>query len=334
MRRWPIAVVLLTIALTSARAEPVLHEVARIALPHVTGRLDHLSADLSTGRLFVAAFGNRTVEVVDVRTRQVVRSVGGFQEPQGVLAIPQSNLALVTDGGADHAVLLDTQTFARTAALTVPPDSDNVRFDAHTGLVWIGAGAGRDGALLSVDPHTARIVQRIPLRGHPESFQLDPAGASIYVNVPSAGLVEVADRDKGTVVGDWVVPTAGNFPMALDAAAARLLVATRHPARLLLFDTASGKVVANVRTGRDADDVFFDTDTRRAYVSTGDGFVHIYQISDPDRLSLVETVHTRAGARTSLFVPAWRLLFVAVPNQGNATAEIRVYEVATAQARN
>jgi DNA-binding beta-propeller fold protein YncE len=329
MSRWSLALAVLSITLASAQAEPVLRETARIPLPHVAGRLDHMSADLASGRLYVAALGNRTVEVVDVRSGQLLSTVEGFEEPQGILAIPESDRVLVTDGGSDHAVLLDAQSLTRSATVPVPEDSDNVRFDPQSAQTWIGAGNGRDSALLALDPHAAQVLRKIGLRAHPESFQLETAGPLIYVNVPAAGVVEVADRDKGTVVSDWVVPSAGNFPMALDEASKRLFVATRHPAQLLAFDTTSGKVVATTRTVRDADDVFFDRATQRVYVSGGEGFVHVYQWLAADRLSLSEKVHTRAGARTSLFVPEWHLLFVALPSQGNAPAEIRVFEVAT-----
>ena len=334
MQRWSIFVALLSVALAGvarAQSESALRMEARIPLLNVMGRIDHLSADLAHGRLFVAALGNHTVEVVDVRTGQVVRTLRGFQEPQGVLAIPQSGQLLVTDGGSDRGVLLDTQTFAQIASISLPEDSDNVRFDHRTGNAWIGAGTGQHGALVAVDPRTTKVLREIKLRGHPESFQLERGGHLIYVNVPSAGLIQVADRDGGTVVTDWSVPAAGNFPMALDEASGRLFVATRHPARLLVFDTGSGKVLVNIKTVRDADDVFFDRDTQRVYVSGGEGFVHVYQQDSTGRFSLSERVRTRAGARTSLLVPEWHLLFVALPRQGEAPAEIQVFALALAE---
>ncbi len=334
MKCWSIFAALLTIAFvgaSDAQAESALREDGRIPLVQVAGRIDHLSVDLVHGRLFIAALGNHTVEVVDLRAARVVRTLPGFVEPQGVLAIPGSDQLLVTDGDSDHGALLNTQTWQPVARIALPEDSDNVRFDRRTGHAWIGAGTAQHGALVAVDPRTAQVIGEIKLRGHPESFQLEAGGPLIYVNVPTAGLIAVADRDKGTVVTDWIVPAAGNFPMALDEASGRLFVATRHPARLLVFDTATGKVVVNIKTVRDADDVFFDGDTHRVYVSGGEGFVHVYQEDEVDHLSLSERVRTRAGARTSLFVPEWRLFFVAVPRQGNASAEIRVFKVAAAQ---
>src|SRR5437773_2428113 len=62
--------------------EAALRLVQTVPLPGVSGRIDHMDVDLQTGRLFVAALGNGTVEVVDLRAGQRIRSVGGFEEPQ------------------------------------------------------------------------------------------------------------------------------------------------------------------------------------------------------------------------------------------------------------
>jgi hypothetical protein len=44
---------------------PALRQVAVIALPNVSGRIDHLAFDAARNHLFVAVLGNETVEVVD-----------------------------------------------------------------------------------------------------------------------------------------------------------------------------------------------------------------------------------------------------------------------------
>jgi hypothetical protein len=46
-------------------APPALELVATIDMPGVKGRIDHLDADSATHRLFVAALGNDSVEVLD-----------------------------------------------------------------------------------------------------------------------------------------------------------------------------------------------------------------------------------------------------------------------------
>ncbi len=98
--------------------------------------------------------------------------------------------------------------------------------------------------------------------------------------------------------------------MALDETQGVLATAFWDPARLVLLDTASGAVKANVGTCSDADDVFFDAKRRRIYVSCGEGLVDVLQ-GDAAGYHALARIPTRSGARTSLFVPELDRLFVA-----------------------
>src|SRR5881628_1246135 len=66
-----------------------LRLVQTIPLPGVEGRIDHLAVDLAGQRLFVAALGNNTVEVIDLKKGQRVHSVAGFKEPQRIAISPR-----------------------------------------------------------------------------------------------------------------------------------------------------------------------------------------------------------------------------------------------------
>src|SRR5947208_2909165 len=56
------------VAMAARAAEPTtLKLVKTIGLPDVKGRLDHLAIDVKGQRLFVAALGNNTVEVFDLK---------------------------------------------------------------------------------------------------------------------------------------------------------------------------------------------------------------------------------------------------------------------------
>jgi DNA-binding beta-propeller fold protein YncE len=312
----------------SGWSAPILQETARIALPEVKGRIDHLTADLDGKRLFVAALGNGSVEVIDVEAGRTLQSLKGFGEPQGLLFLATTARLFVTDARADHVTLIVGSKLQPSGTIKVPDDGDNVRYDSTGGKVWVGAGSGRSSALLSIDPAVSKIDRQIGLRGHPESFQIEQRGQRIFVNVPTAHLVQVVDRQHGLVATDWNVPAAANFPMALDEDSQRLFVGTRTPARLIVYDTGSGKPVATMQTVGDADDIFYDAAARRVYISGGEGSVQVFQQDSADSYRLVDTVPTRSGARTSLFVPKWRKLFVAVPRRGQEAAEIRVFSVA------
>lgn len=60
-----------------------LRRVETIALPNVTGRIDHFTADTHGRRLFISALGNHTVEAVDLASGKRLRSLTGVEKPQG-----------------------------------------------------------------------------------------------------------------------------------------------------------------------------------------------------------------------------------------------------------
>src|SRR6266568_4003106 len=78
----------------------VLEPAATIALPSVKGRIDHFGVDLKRQRLFGAALGNDTLEVIDLRSGHRERSLEGFGEPQGVLYLPEFDRIYVANGSA------------------------------------------------------------------------------------------------------------------------------------------------------------------------------------------------------------------------------------------
>jgi len=200
-----------------------------------------------------------------------------------------------------------------------------VRYDASTAQLYVGYG---DGALGIVDARDGKLVGKVKLAGHPESFQLETAGARVFVNVPNAKQIAVVDRLTRRVVTIWALPEArANFPMDLDEADHRLFVGLRRPAQLRVFDTESGKVVASLDCAGDADDLFYDRERKQIYLSGGEGFVDVFAQRDADHYALRTRLPTAVGARASLLVPPMRRLYLAVPRRGAQGAEIRAYAV-------
>lgn len=300
-----------------------LRAVGTIQLPRVEGRIDHLSVDLDGRRLFVAALGNNSLEVADLGAMKVIKSVAGLEEPQGVRYLPAVRRIVVANGGDGAVKFFDFGTFAVTSTAKLSGDADNVRFDAKAGHVYVGYG---NGALAILDTD-GKILGDIRLGGHPESFQLESAGPRVFVNVPSAGQIAVVDRDKRTVVTTWPVTAArANYPMALDEPQHRVFIGCRNPARLLVYDTESGRMITSVEIVGDTDDLFYDAAKRRIYVAGGEGFITVLDQQDADRYVVSQRLPTAPGARTALFVPELGRVFLAVPHRGSQRAEIRIYE--------
>src|SRR5882757_1534214 len=72
----------------AAATPPLLAEAQVIPLPGVERRIDHLAVDPAGKRLFVAALGNGSLEVLDLAAGKPIRSIHGLNEPQGVAYLP------------------------------------------------------------------------------------------------------------------------------------------------------------------------------------------------------------------------------------------------------
>ena len=321
-----ILICVAVVSLSAVRAQPTqpLKQIATIALPNVAGRIDHLAFDAQHRRLFVAALGNDTVEVVDAAGNAHLKSLRGFHEPQGIAVATDFNAIAVANGDTGTLQLLDAETFATRWTVDVGGDADNVRYDAAAKQLYVAA----EGGLYRVDPASGKVARQIKIDGHPESFQLEAGGTRVFANLPGvlSSQVVVGDREAEAVVSRWSsLGCRSNYPMALDETTMRLFIGCRSPARLAVLDSRSGEVKTSVDAVGDTDDLFFDAARQRAYVIGGEGFVDVLQRRG-DVIERTARVSTRGGARTGLWVAATSRLYVAVPARDGQGAEARVFE--------
>jgi hypothetical protein len=320
-----LSTIVATLALSAQAADtPHLKLVQTIPLPGVKGRFDHFAIDTAGKRLFVAALGNNTLEVVDLAAGKRIRSLSGMSKPTGVLYLPDPNQVILANGDDGTLKILSGADFKVLQNLTALADADNLRFDPQTKLAWLGHG---EGALAIIDTAAAKLLGSVKLPAHPESFQLEKGDRRIFVNVPDAKQVVVIDRVKRTVTDTWPMETfQANFPMALDEANHRLFIGCRKPARLVVLDTATGKPAADLAISGDIDDLFYDAPRKRLYLSCGEGFLDTVEQTSPDTYRRVSQLPTAPGTRTCYFSPGPDRLYLAVPDHGSQKAEIRVYQ--------
>jgi DNA-binding beta-propeller fold protein YncE len=299
---------LLPAAASAAETGPLVLE-GTIPLRDVGGRIDHMAIDHARQHLIVAELGNGTVEVLDIGAGKPLQRIDGLKEPQGVGYADKADVLFVANAGDGSVRMFRAADLAPLGRIDLKKDADNIRIDPRNGNVVVGYG---DGGLAIIDPATRTVRGTIALKGHPEGFQIEPQTGRAFINVPDAKQIAVVDLDARRQTAEWKVPGASsNFPMALNAAEGALATVFRNPPRLVLLDTKTGTVTANLPVCGDADDVFFDAKRARIYVSCGAGEIAIFQ-REGGTYRPMASVPTTSGARTSLFVPELDRLFLAV----------------------
>ncbi len=239
----------------------VLSLQSRIPLTNVKGRIDHFSVDVKGQRLFVAAVGNHTLEVIDLQSEKQVHTITDLGEPQGVFYDASTNRLSVACALDGTTKIYDGTDLRLLTAVKFP--ADNIRYDARSKSIIVGyagakalrnraEGTGGLGFIDSEGKKTGDIV----VDAHPESFQLERTGTRLFVNVPDKQEIEVIDIVNRKVIARWPLTSAKeNSPMALDEAHHRLFVGARTPPRLLVFETESGKEIASTEIAGNSDDL-------------------------------------------------------------------------------
>jgi DNA-binding beta-propeller fold protein YncE len=323
--------VLLPYGPASAGSETGLALKQTIPLPEVDGRIDHFAVDVKGHRAFLAALAKNTIEVVDLKAGRVIKTLPGFAKPQGVRFVPEFNRLFVATGVDGALTTLDGSTLSVLRTAHVSLGADAIGYDPRTKYLYVGSGGGdankETGDLTVFSAKTGDEVGALVTDAHAGGSVVETYGEHLYVLVPEKAQVLVLDRKTHAQVAKWTVPDIQkNVAIDLDERDHRLFLGVRTPASIVVLDSTSGAVIASIPTVGTLDGLAYDRARRRIYTTGGEGFIDVTQQIDPDHYERVARVPSGPSARTSLFVPEWHRLYVAVPRDKERSAELRAYD--------
>ena len=318
-----------------AQEKPPLKLIATTPMPGFTGDFDHFGLDLKGNRLFLAAEEHKTVEVFDLRTGARTHSIEGFGHPLMMVYLPESNQLVVTDGGDTDAVeLVDCNDYKIISTLKLGQGVDHGVYNPLSKYFYVENGDGSNApthALSIIDTKSFKHIGDV--EGLPgsssEGMVIDRAGKKLYVNLTGTDEIGVVDLNTRQLVAKWALPDAhAAHAMVLDEPNHRLFIATRKPAQFIVFNTDTGKVVASLPCVGVNSDMSFDVARKQIYV-TGSETASVFEQRDADHYEHIAEVPTAYRAKSSIFVPELKRLYVAVSGKGkpDAKLELQVYEV-------
>jgi DNA-binding beta-propeller fold protein YncE len=319
--------------LHAQRGQP-LALVQTISIPDVKGRLDHLWVDVGSKRLFVAGLENGSVEVIDLKSAKWLKTIPGFQKPQGILSVPRLNRLFVASGDDGMVRVFDGKSYRLLDSLKLERGANRIALDPHRNLLYVGYGgkdAGQDhGDVAAIDAATDKVVATFIVDAHPAELLLGDTGKKLFALIPAKDEVQVVDTASGKTVGKWRVSSKSPGDAALDIAGQRLLIGTHTPPSMVVMDSRDGKEIASLPTVEGMDGVYFDARKKRVYVSGGRGFevgsISVYQQTEAKQYKSIGDIPTKAGAGTSFWSPELNRYYVAAPAQNGAQASVLVFQ--------
>lgn len=292
-----------------------------IPLPAVFGRIDHIDADKKNQIIYLAALGNNSLEVVDLKNGKRINSIKGLDEPQGVCYVPATNEVMVANGGSGNCIFYNAENYSKTATINLGSDADDVRYDSTGKKIYVGYG---DGGIAIIDAIKHQKIADLKLSAHPEGFQLDKHPDRLFVNVPDAKEIAVIDLKTLSVVDKWKTKYSANFPMAVDENHHIVFIGYRHPGKLVAINAVTGKIISETELVGDTDDLFFDEYTNKIYASGGGGYINVFSFRNA-AFTKISNIPVRSGARTSLLISSYNLFILAERANGDKDAQLDVF---------
>jgi DNA-binding beta-propeller fold protein YncE len=329
MRKLVLLCLLASAILSPAQSSAPLTLSRTIPLPGAVGKFDHLAIDPAGSRIFIAATGNHTVEVVDLKTDKIQQSITGLGKPHGLAWVAATGSLYVADGALAELRVYKGTPLMLAGKIKLSDDADDMVFDEAHHILYVGHGTG-DAAnptkLAVIDTDKLSLVASLSVASHPEALDIDAQTGRVFVNIADSSEVAVIDTATKAIAAHWkLTKAANNVPMAFDAKHNLLFVACRTPGTVIALDATTGKEVSRQPSAGGVDDLFYDPTLRRIYAISGAGEVDAYQLDAAKTLHALGNLRTAPGSKTALFVPAQSLLYVAVPGAGQSFSEVRVY---------
>lgn len=337
MKRLLLALLAVVVALSAnSRAEDKapLELVATIPLPGLhDGDFDHFAVDLEGHRLFLTAEENSQVEVFDTDTNKLIHTITDTKAPHSIVYRRDLQRIFIVDGDAAEIKVYDGPTYKLIDHIKLSEDADSMAYDPGTKYMYVVNG-GREAheayCLISVvDTNSSEKIADIRIKANrAEAMAIERTGTRLFVNVTADNAVGVVDRKDRLLRTTWSISSEAqeNVPLAYDEINERLFVVTRKPAKMIVLDANSGKVVASLPCVGLADEAVYAAGSQRIYVA-GDQFVDVFQQQDPDHYTLLGRVPGAFRAKTGILVPDLQRYYLALPHHENKDAEVRVYKV-------
>jgi DNA-binding beta-propeller fold protein YncE len=322
-----------SVSLNAQSGQP-LSLVETIPMPNVNGRLDHLYVDVGTKRLFVAGLENGSVEVVDLKAAKWLRTIPGFQKPQGIVFVPHLDKIFVASGDDGMVRVFSGKSFGLLNSIKLDRGANRVTYDPRKKLLYVGYGgkdAGQDyGEIAVIGAATDKVVATVQVDAHPAELLLSDSGEKLFAFIHQRNEVQVIDTQNRKVIATWPVSSTSPGDAAFDESLQRLLIGTHTPPSMIVMDARTGSEVTSLPTVEGMDGVYFDTTRKRGYVSGGRGFdvgsIFVYQQTGPDQYKNIGEVPTKAGAGTSFWSPELNRYYVAAPAHNGEQASILVFQ--------
>ena len=250
-----------------------------------------------TARRLYAAHGNR-IEVINLNNDVPAGAITDTLDVRGLALAPSFHMGYASSGKAQSVSLIDLNNLRTTAKMKTGATPTAVVFELSK-LQLFSFNQG-DHSATAGEADDGDFLATIDLGGKPTSAVTDASGyeaknGRVFAAVEDKNEVVTVDVATHQIVAHWpVAPGQSPHCLAYDGPNHRLFAGCGN-GMLVMMDSTSGKVAANLPVSEGAGSLVCDSSTQQIFCANGDGTVTVAHEDAPDKISVVQTLKTKQG---------------------------------------
>ncbi len=254
-----------------------LEVVSDLPLPGGATRMDYISVDATSHRVYLAHMGDGTVIAASTSPPRVLGVAEGTPRVRGVLAVPELGKVYAAAAGSGEVVVLNAASLSVDGRIPAG-DVDGLDYVASVQRLFVSDQHG--GTAVVIDARTNRVIKKIPVGGDVGNTRFDPATGRVLVAVGSSNELVAIDPERLTISGRYALPgLKGAHGVAVDPSTRTVFVAGEGNASVCAFNLSTLEVTAVASVGEDVDVLDVDPSTHRLFVASESGVVSIFDVT-------------------------------------------------------
>jgi DNA-binding beta-propeller fold protein YncE len=212
------------------------------------------------GRVYISREDG--VTAIEVATGKVTRQLIAGKQVHAFVPLPKGR-ALITNGGADTAVILSRADGKVIRTIATGRKPDGAGLDPSTGEVLVMDGTSDD--ILFIDPASGAVLGKVATQGEPGGPVFDGHGLA-FLNIADKSEIAVVDVKARRIVKTYPLPDCGDASgIGLDRATG-VILSTCNNLKAVATDSKTGRSLGSVPISKYPDAIIFDPIRHYFYV--------------------------------------------------------------------
>ena len=208
------------------------------------------------------------IGVFDVNQNKVVRIFPGGSDPEQFAVSLDGRLVYVANEDAAAASIVQVDAGKVLKTLPAGEEPEGVALSPDGKFIYVTSED--DGTVTVIDTAAAQVLKKFEAGRRPRSVSFLPDGSRAFVTNENDGTLTVVDAKEHRPQGQ-VLLGAELKPMgqAMSSDGSRLYVSTGRGKRVVVIDTAVGKVIGSVEVGARPWGIALSPDGKLLYTANG-----------------------------------------------------------------